>query len=56
MRKTQSNIKKKETQLREKNERWNAREKRKREHGFYVIPIEIDSYGKVYPSLVLHAI
>ena len=30
MRKSQSNIKKKETQLREKNERWNAREKRER--------------------------
>ena len=30
MRKNQSNIKKKETQLREKNEQWNAREKRER--------------------------
>ena len=28
MRKSQSNIKKKKTQLREKNEQWNAREKR----------------------------
>ena len=56
MRESQSNIKKKETQLREKNEQWNAREKREREHGFDVVPIEIDSYGKVYPSVVLHAI
>ena len=30
MRKSQSNIKKKETQLGEKNEQWNAREKRER--------------------------
>ena len=33
MRKSQSNIKKKkETQLREKNEQWNAREQREREN------------------------
>ena len=33
------------------------REKREeREHGFYIIPIETDFYGKVYPSLVLHEI
>ena len=31
-------------------------ERREREHEFYVIPIEIDFYGNVYPSLVLHAI
>ena len=31
-------------------------ERREREHGFCVIPIEIDFYGKVYPSPVLHAI
>ena len=48
--------KKKETQLTEKNEQWNAREQREREHGFYVIPIETDFYGKVYPSLVPHEI
>ena len=30
MRKSRSNIKKKEIQLREKNEQWNAREKRER--------------------------
>ena len=55
MRESQSNIEKKKTQLR-KNEEWNAREKREREHGFYVTAIEIDFHGKVYPSLVLHAI
>ena len=27
-----------------------------REDGCYVTPIEIDFHGKVYPSLVLHAI
>ena len=31
-------------------------ESRERELGFYVIPIEIDFHGKVYPSLVLHGI
>ena len=30
-------------------------ESRERELGFYVIPIETDFYGKVYPSLALHA-
>ena len=33
-----------------------ALERKEREHEFHVIPIEIDFYGKVYPSLVLHAI
>ena len=31
-------------------------ERREREHGFYVTPIEVDFHGKVCPSLVLHAI
>ena len=29
---------------------------REREHGFYVIPIEIDFYGRVYPSFVIHPV
>ena len=55
IRESQSNVKKEGTQLREKNEQWNAREEREN-MGFYVIPIETDFYGKVYPSLVLYAI
>ena len=50
MRESQSNTEKKETQL-SKNQEWNAREKREREHGFYVTAIETDFHGKVYPSL-----
>ena len=55
MKESQSNIEKKKTQLR-KNEEWNAREKREREHGFYVTAIETAFHAKVYSSLVLHAI
>ena len=56
MRKSQFNTKEKETQLRERNEQWNAGEQREREHGFCVIPIKTDFYVEVYPSLVLHEI
>ena len=59
MRKSQSNIRKKETQLRERErEKMNngTLERRESEHGFYVTPIAIDFYGKVHPSLVLHGI
>ena len=31
-------------------------ERREREHRFDLTPIEINFHGKVYPSLVLHAI
>ena len=29
-------------------------ERREREHGFYVFPIEIDFYGKVHAILLVH--
>ena len=54
IRESQSNTKQERNTIEKKwgVERWGE----EREHGFYVIPIETDFYGKVYPSLVLHEI
>ena len=52
---SQSNAKKRREQSWKKMKSGTS-EIRQREHGFYVIPIEIDFYGRVYPSFVIHPV
>ena len=57
MRESQFNANKEGNRVEKKKMNSGTPERREREHGFYVIPIETGDYHtKVYPSLVIHPI